>query len=171
MSELHTHQLLTDESGTETLEPEETIISDEKPHEIAEKTFADFNVRADIVESLADAGITHPFPIQAMTLPVALTGHDIIGQAKTGTGKTLGFGIPLLQRVAGPGEEGFDALDEPGAPQALVVVPTRELATQVSGDLAVAAKLRSVRVLTIYGGRGELASFVPASGDSSRTEQ
>ena len=53
---MHTHQLLTDDSGTETIEPEETIISDEKPHEIAEKTFADFNVRADIVESLADAG-------------------------------------------------------------------------------------------------------------------
>jgi len=88
-----------------------------------------------------------------MTLPVALTGHDIIGQAKTGTGKTLGFGIPLLQRVAGPGEDGFDALEAPGAPQALVVVPTRELAVQVSGDLDTAAKLRSARVLTVYGGR------------------
>ena len=123
MSELHTHQLLTDDSGTETIEPEETIISDEKPHEIAEKTFADYNVRADIVESLADAGITHPFPIQAMTLPVALSGHDIIGQAKTGTGKTLGFGIPALQRVVGPDDAGFDKLPAPGAPQALVIVP------------------------------------------------
>jgi superfamily II DNA/RNA helicase len=63
VSELHTHQLLTDDSGIETIEPEETIISDEKPHEIEEKSFADFNVRADIVDSLADAGITHPFPI------------------------------------------------------------------------------------------------------------
>ena len=77
-------------------------------------TFADFNVRADIVESLADAGITHPFPIQAMTLPVALSGHDIIGQAKTGTGKTLGFGIPALQRVVGPDDAGFDKLPPPG---------------------------------------------------------
>ena len=51
------------------------------------------------VEALEAVGITHPFPIQALTLPVALHGHDIIGQAKTGTGKTLGFGIPLLQRV------------------------------------------------------------------------
>jgi superfamily II DNA/RNA helicase len=76
VSELHTHQLLSDDTGTETIEPEETIISDEKPHEIAEKSFADFSVRADIVESLADAGITHPFPIQAMTLPVALSGQD-----------------------------------------------------------------------------------------------
>src|SRR4029453_1644230 len=89
----------------------------------------------------------------AMTLPVALTGHDIIGQAKTGTGKTLGFGIPLLQRVAGRGEPGYDELEVPGAPQALVVVPTRELAVQVSGDLETAGKLRSVRVLTVYGGR------------------
>ncbi|MGY2745646.1 DEAD/DEAH box helicase [Pseudarthrobacter sp. O4] len=153
MSELHTHQLLTDESGTETLEPEETIISDEKPHEIAEKTFADFNVRADIVESLADAGITHPFPIQAMTLPVALSGHDIIGQAKTGTGKTLGFGIPALQRVVGPDDAGFDKLAAPGAPQALVIVPTRELAVQVANDLQNAARKRNARITTIYGGR------------------
>ncbi|HSO91456.1 MAG TPA: DEAD/DEAH box helicase [Arthrobacter sp.] len=153
MSELHTHQLLTDESGTETLEPEETIISDEKPHEIAEKTFADFNVRADIVESLADAGITHPFPIQAMTLPVALSGHDIIGQAKTGTGKTLGFGIPALQRVVGPDDAGYDKLPAPGAPQALVIVPTRELAVQVAGDLQNAARKRNARITTIYGGR------------------
>ena len=153
MSELHTHQLLTDESGTETLEPEETIISDEKPHEIEEKTFADFNVRADIVESLADAGITHPFPIQAMTLPVALSGHDIIGQAKTGTGKTLGFGIPALQRVVGPDDAGYDSLPAPGAPQALVIVPTRELAVQVANDLQNAARKRNARITTIYGGR------------------
>ncbi len=118
-----------------------------------DKTFADYGVEAPIVDALARAGITHPFPIQAMTLPVALQGHDIIGQAKTGTGKTLGFGIPLLQRVKGPGEDGFDGLEEPGAPQALVVVPTRELAVQVAGDLDQASALRPVRVLTVYGGR------------------
>jgi superfamily II DNA/RNA helicase len=153
VSELHTHQLLTDDTGTESIEPEETIISDEKPHEIEEKTFADYNVRADIVESLADAGITHPFPIQAMTLPVALAGHDIIGQAKTGTGKTLGFGIPALQRVVGRDDPGFDKLAVPGAPQALVIVPTRELAVQVAKDLENAAKKRNARIATIYGGR------------------
>ena len=153
MSELHTHQLLSDDTGTETIEPEETIISDEKPHEIAEKSFADFDVRADIVESLADAGITHPFPIQAMTLPVALTGHDIIGQAKTGTGKTLGFGIPVLQRVVGREDAGFDKLPSPGAPQAMVIVPTRELAVQVANDLQTASRKRNVRIATIYGGR------------------
>ncbi|MGX5718056.1 DEAD/DEAH box helicase [Arthrobacter sp. MAHUQ-56] len=153
MSELHTHQLLTDASGTETIEPEETIISDETPHEIAEKSFADYNVRADIVESLADAGITHPFPIQAMTLPVALSGHDIIGQAKTGTGKTLGFGIPALQRVIGQDDPGYAKLAVPGAPQALVVVPTRELAVQVANDLQTASSKRNARIATIYGGR------------------
>ncbi len=116
-------------------------------------TFVEHGVQQAIADALAAKGIERPFPIQAMTLPVALSGHDIIGQAKTGTGKTLGFGIPAIQRAAGPGEEGFDALAEPGAPQALVVVPTRELAVQVSGDLTAAAARRSVRVLTIYGGR------------------
>jgi superfamily II DNA/RNA helicase len=105
------------------------------------------------VESLQRAGITHAFPIQSMTLPVALSGHDIIGQAKTGTGKTLGFGIPLLQQVTGPGEDGWDSLESPGKPQALVVVPTRELAVQVAGDLDRASKQSSARVLTVYGGR------------------
>nr|WP_246783745.1 DEAD/DEAH box helicase [Cellulomonas persica] len=116
-------------------------------------SFADFDVRPEIVQALADAGITHPFPIQAMTLPVALSGHDIIGQAKTGTGKTLGFGVPLLNRIVARGEEGYDQLRAPGKPQALVVVPTRELAVQVAGDLATASARRAVRVVQVYGGR------------------
>ena len=116
-------------------------------------SFADFDIRPEIVTALAAVGITHPFAIQAMTLPVALAGHDIIGQAKTGTGKTLGFGIPLLHRVISPGEEGYDDLPAPGKPQALVVVPTRELAVQVANDLATASTNRSVRVLRVYGGR------------------
>jgi superfamily II DNA/RNA helicase len=153
VSELHTHEILTDDTGTESIEPEETITSDETPHEIAEKTFADYNVRTEIVESLADAGITHPFPIQAMTLPVALSGHDIIGQAKTGTGKTLGFGIPALQRVVGRDDAEYAKLPAPGAPQALVIVPTRELAVQVANDLQTASRRRNARIATIYGGR------------------
>ncbi|WP_049788231.1 DEAD/DEAH box helicase [Isoptericola variabilis] len=116
-------------------------------------SFADFGVRPEIVEALAESGITHPFPIQAMTLPVALQGHDIIGQAKTGTGKTLGFGVPLLHRVVAPGEPGYDDLPAPGKPQAIVVTPTRELAVQVANDLATASKKRSVRIVQIYGGR------------------
>jgi superfamily II DNA/RNA helicase len=121
---------------------------------VADRSFADFPINPLIAQALADAGITTPFPIQAMTLPVALSGHDIIGQAKTGTGKTLGFGVPLLNGVAAPGEAGYDDLGEAaGKPQALVVAPTRELAVQVAGDLATASKLRSVRIAQIYGGR------------------
>ena len=118
-----------------------------------EKTFADYGVQPQIVDALRRVGITTPFPIQALTLPVALSGHDIIGQAKTGTGKTLGFGVPMVQRVTGPGEPGWEDLEAAGKPQALVVVPTRELAVQVAGDLDAAAALRSARVLTVYGGR------------------
>ncbi|WP_432065628.1 DEAD/DEAH box helicase [Streptomyces sp. C10-9-1] len=97
-----------------------------------------------------------PFPIQELTLPVALSGTDVIGQAKTGTGKTLGFGLPLLERVTVPadveaGRAGPEKLTD--APQALVVVPTRELCTQVTNDLLTAGKVRNVRVLAIYGGR------------------
>ncbi|MER8183592.1 DEAD/DEAH box helicase [Kitasatospora sp. NPDC094015] len=91
-----------------------------------------------------------------MTLPVALTGHDVIGQAKTGTGKTLGFGLPLIERVVvradiDAGRATEDQLSD--SPQALIVVPTRELCTQVTNDLQTAGKVRNVRVLAIYGGR------------------
>ncbi|KUF16230.1 DEAD/DEAH box helicase [Streptomyces silvensis] len=91
-----------------------------------------------------------------MTLPVALSGTDVIGQAKTGTGKTLGFGLPLLERVVVPadveaGRAESGQLTE--APQALIVVPTRELCQQVTNDLLTAGKARNVRVLAIYGGR------------------
>ncbi|MGC5240174.1 DEAD/DEAH box helicase [Streptomyces albogriseolus] len=91
-----------------------------------------------------------------MTLPVALTGTDVIGQAKTGTGKTLGFGLPLLERVTVPAdvEAGrANPEDLTDTPQALVVVPTRELCTQVTNDLLTAGKVRNVRVTAIYGGR------------------
>ncbi|MFI5728413.1 DEAD/DEAH box helicase [Streptomyces cyaneofuscatus] len=97
-----------------------------------------------------------PFPIQELTLPVALSGSDVIGQAKTGTGKTLGFGLPLLERVTVPADvEAGRATPEQltDAPQALVVVPTRELCQQVTNDLLTAGKVRNVRVLAIYGGR------------------
>ncbi|MGD0607241.1 MAG: DEAD/DEAH box helicase [Streptosporangiaceae bacterium] len=98
----------------------------------------------DICRGLEAAGIFATFPIQALTLPLALRGQDIIGQARTGTGKTLAFGIPLLQMLG----------DAPsGAPRALVVVPTRELAIQVADDLRIAAVNLPARILTVYGGR------------------
>ncbi|MBA3266408.1 MAG: DEAD/DEAH box helicase [Nocardioidaceae bacterium] len=87
-----------------------------------------------------------------MTLPIALVGTDLIGQARTGTGKTLAFAIPILQRVIAPDDVDFDQLVAPGKPQALIIAPTRELALQVSGDLTLAGKLRGTRTLTVYGG-------------------
>ncbi len=138
------------DAGIDTIDADVT----DTANEALSRTFADLGVAGDIVDALADAGITHPFPIQALTLPVALSRHDIIGQAKTGTGKTLGFGIPALQHVVAPGEDGWDQLPDPGKPQALVVVPTRELAVQVAGDLATASRRRpSLRVVQVYGGR------------------
>src|SRR6476620_11624014 len=107
--------------------------------------FRDFDISEAISSGLEAAGIFTTFPIQALTLPLALGGQDIIGQARTGTGKTLAFGVPLLQLIE---EHGQSRL-----PQALVVVPTRELAIQVADDLRVAAVNVRVRVLTVYGGR------------------
>ncbi|MGW6691858.1 DEAD/DEAH box helicase [Streptomyces sp. NPDC054961] len=119
-------------------------------------TFRDLGILPETAEALEAVGIVSPFPIQEMTLPVALSGTDVIGQAKTGTGKTLGFGLPLLERVTVPAdvEAGRARPDQlTDAPQALVVVPTRELCTQVTNDLLTAGKVRNVRVLAIYGGR------------------
>lgn len=119
-------------------------------------TFRELGILPETAEALEAVGIINPFPIQEMTLPVALSGSDVIGQAKTGTGKTLGFGLPLLERVTVPADvEAGRAKPEQltDAPQALVVVPTRELCTQVTNDLLTAGKVRNVRVLAIYGGR------------------
>lgn len=107
-------------------------------------TFAEFGVQAEIVKALSEAGIERTFAIQELTLPLALAGEDIIGQARTGTGKTLGFGVPLLNRLTLPGD---------GTPQVLVVVPTRELCLQVTHDLTDAGKHLGARVTSVYGGR------------------
>ncbi|MFZ7088296.1 DEAD/DEAH box helicase [Curtobacterium sp. RRHDQ10] len=107
-------------------------------------TFSDLNIEQDMVDALATKGIIEPFPIQTQTIPLALTGQDIIGQAKTGTGKTLGFGLPIIQRL------GHDP--EPGV-KVLVVVPTRELAVQVFEDLVLASSNRPVKLASIYGGK------------------
>ncbi len=122
------------------------------PHQL---TFAQLGVRDEIVRSLTEKGIEHPFAIQELTLPLALDGNDLIGQARTGMGKTLAFGVPLLQRISD------GQLPLSGSPRALVVVPTRELCLQVYEDLAGAAKYltagsdgeRKLSVVSIYGGR------------------
>lgn len=129
------------------------ITDEDDQIDLTRRTFADFGVEPEICEALAAKGITHPFPIQALTLPVALEGQDIIGQAKTGTGKTLGFGIPLLMDTLGPGEEGWDEDPASGSPQALIILPTRELAKQVAEELSTAAARRTMRIVQVYGGR------------------
>jgi superfamily II DNA/RNA helicase len=107
-------------------------------------TFAELGVDQDIVDVLASKGIVDAFPIQEQTIPLGLPGQDIIGQAKTGTGKTFGFGIPVVQRL-GPNPE-------PGV-KALIVVPTRELAVQVYEDMDMLTSGRSTSVVAIYGGK------------------
>jgi superfamily II DNA/RNA helicase len=120
-----------------------------------ELTFAKLAVRDEIVRALAEKGIERPFAIQELTLPLALAGDDVIGQARTGMGKTFAFGVPLLQRIT----DGVGVRPLTGAPRALVVVPTRELCLQVTEDLATAAKYliaeegRRLSVVSIYGGR------------------
>jgi superfamily II DNA/RNA helicase len=120
-----------------------------------ELTFAKLGVREEIVRALAEEGIERPFAIQELTLPLALAGDDVIGQARTGMGKTFAFGVPLLQRITA----GVDVRPLTGTPRALVVVPTRELCLQVTEDLATAAKYltaedgRPLSVVSIYGGR------------------
>lgn len=115
--------------------------------------FSDLGIEPDLVEALHDAGIDSPFPIQEQTIPVGLTGQDIIGQARTGTGKTLGFCLPLIQQL-GPEPT-------PGV-KALIVVPTRELAVQVTEDIEIATAKRPTQVAAIYGGKayeGQLAQL------------
>ena len=135
-----------DHSETDETEPPQPLqagapVRDDSP------TFAELGVRDEIVRTLQAAGIERTFAIQELTLPLALAGDDLIGQARTGTGKTLGFGVPLIQRIT----TGTDPLD--GTPRALVVVPTRELCLQVNADLTAAGRNLGIRVLAVYGGR------------------
>ena len=106
-------------------------------------TFDALGLSADLVTVLAEQGITEPFPVQRLTLPDALAGRDVCGKAKTGSGKTLAFGLALVERVSAA---------RPGRPRALVLVPTRELATQVAAELAPLAKVRDRSVRAVYGG-------------------
>ena len=111
----------------------------------ADVTFASLGVPAPLVEVLAEDGIINPFPVQAATLPDALAGRDILGRAQTGSGKTLGFSLPMVTRLA-------DGQTASGRPRGLVLVPTRELATQVYEVLRPLARAMGLWVTTIYGG-------------------
>ncbi|MCL2535156.1 MAG: DEAD/DEAH box helicase [Nocardiaceae bacterium] len=133
----------------------ETTLSAELDQTHTAPTFAELGVRDEIVKALGEIGIERTFAIQELTLPLALAGDDLIGQARTGMGKTFGFGIPLLHRVS-TADSGTAPLD--GTPRALVIVPTRELCIQVTQDLENASKYlksgkKKLEVLSIYGGR------------------
>jgi len=112
-------------------------------------TFAELGVDDRLVSALAADTIVRTFAIQELTLPIALLGHDLIGQARTGMGKTLGFGVPLLQRLLH--EDAAHTAER--APRALVIVPTRELCVQVARDLTRAASRTDLVVTSVYGGR------------------
>jgi superfamily II DNA/RNA helicase len=125
--------------------PSELVTTD--PPDAVGPAFDQFGVAEPICAALAAAGITSAFPIQALTLPIALDQHDVIGQARTGTGKTLAFAIPILQHLIGTPR------GKAATPRSLVVVPTRELAIQVADDMRTTAARSDVNVVTLYGGR------------------
>ncbi|MFS8101274.1 DEAD/DEAH box helicase [Lentzea alba] len=141
--EAHLDPVLLEHSETVPVEDTSHPLQADAPVRNDSPTFAELGVRNEIVKALGEAGIERTFAIQELTLPIALAGDDVIGQARTGTGKTLGFGVPLLHRLDTPGD---------GTPQALVVVPTRELCLQVTHDLTDASKHLGVKVAAIYGG-------------------
>jgi superfamily II DNA/RNA helicase len=118
-----------------TLQPESELT--------ATGDFSDLGIDADLVAELSSHDIDAPFPIQHLAIPDALTGRDITGKAKTGSGKTLAFGLPMVQRLDGHKGKG---------PRGLVLVPTRELATQVTEQLTWIGGVRSMRVAAVYGG-------------------
>ena len=115
---------------------------------VSNPTFASLGVPAPFVAVLANQGITEPFPIQAATLPDAMAGRDILGRAQTGSGKTLGFSIPLVARLA-------DGHTMACRPRGLILVPTRELAAQVHGVLAPLAHSAGLKVTTVFGGTSQ----------------
>ena len=116
-------------------------------------TFADLPLRKETIDALTEHGFTSPFPIQEMVMPIALADGDVIGQAKTGTGKTLAFGIPVIERVIAPNDADWPQLANQGHPQVLIVVPTRELCVQVTKDIEELCFNRGIRTLAVYGGR------------------
>src|SRR5688572_33269146 len=110
------------------------------------RSFADFPLQPAVQRLLETQGITEPTPIQVEAIPILLDGRDVIGQARTGSGKTLAFVLPLVERI-NPAVRGV---------QALVLVPTRELAIQVGSVLAAFARARRLRHTLLYGGRSLL---------------
>src|SRR5213080_4151735 len=117
-------------------------MSDKAEHPPVPEAFAALGIRNSILRALAEAKFTTPSEIQSMLIPRALAGVDILGQARTGTGKTAAFGIPILQRA----EKGL-------ATQAIILVPTRELAVQVDAELKRLGHFTPIRTCPVYGGQ------------------
>ena len=107
------------------------------------KTFYDFPLQPEVMRAIEALGYTEPTPIQAKAIQVILDGHDIIGQAQTGTGKTAAFGIPLVNGID-KNERNISAV---------ILTPTRELAIQVAGELEKLSRYKGLRVLAVYGGQ------------------
>ena len=116
--------------------------------------FARFDLHPSLLKGIQKAGYKTPRPIQAATLPAALDGSDILGLAQTGTGKTAGFAIPILQRIVTNPTRG---------PSALILAPTRELAAQIADEIRVLSASTEVKSVTIYGGVGQGPSGCEAS--------
>ena len=126
------------------------MTSDHDDMPAATAGFADLGLSAPVLEALAAVGYESPSPIQAATIPVLLTGRDMVGQAQTGTGKTAAFALPVLSRIE----------VRRGPPQCLVLVPTRELAIQVSEAFQrYAAAIPGFHVLPLYGGQSYAPQF------------
>ena len=133
------------DSATPDSGPQSTPDSVSKTGAGSAPTFADLGVPAPLVSVLARQDITEPTPVQALVIPDALAGRDVLGRARTGTGKTLAFGLPLLARLVG-------GKHRPHAPRGLIVLPTRELANQVRAALEPLAHSLGLKVVTVYGG-------------------
>jgi ATP-dependent RNA helicase RhlE len=108
------------------------------------ETFADLGVSEVVSRELSKRGIEKPFAVQSMVIPDILAGHDLLAQSPTGSGKTLGFGVPLVERLS----------DSDSRPSALVLAPTRELALQIVEDLRPLAHVRALSIAAVYGGAG-----------------
>ncbi|TDO54695.1 superfamily II DNA/RNA helicase [Kribbella sp. VKM Ac-2527] len=131
---------------TTSAEAYDDVVALEVPEDL---TFADVGVPAELVEALAANGVTKPFPIQAATLPDSLAGKDVLGRGRTGSGKTYAFVLPVLARLAASNQK-----RRPNQPRALILAPTRELATQIQASITPLTDAFGLRTMTIFGGVG-----------------
>src|SRR5690606_33585053 len=123
-------------------------VQSQRKHPVTTHSFADLGVPTPIANALAKNGKTEPFPIQRDTLPDTLKGRDVLGRGRTGSGKTIAFGIPLVARLA----VDADRKRRPNRPRGIVLAPTRELVTQIAETIKMLADPMGVKVTTIFGG-------------------